>query len=526
MYIAPNSTIRLLTNVPLTPNYSDTIYFNNSSEQFNYFSRRTLTTLGAQSYVKAERQGVIRVEVPQAVAYKANYLMYQNTSYGDKWFYAFIDKVEYVNDGLTNITFTLDIMQTWFFDYNLQECLVEREHPASDRIGEHLVPESVGSGDRFITTASKAYLESNHDADPASFSYIYVLTAERFDEFRDNAPVSPAPWGGYPITCYCYIFDIDVGGMAILKKFVDKVTELGKIESIISMAMLPRDLAPNPNTGTVKTTDFEICGRVLPFVPKNNKLYTYPYCQCVIDAGGNSQTLKFEQWAGYPQTVENPPRILRIRSSFTGADNPVTATPVNYGGESEAIQYQVAMKGYPLLPWTKNYYADYIGKNAMTEGWKGLGSALGGMTTGALVAGPAGALIGATVALRGIAANLYKNHTIADAKPDTQEGQSNGAEVNFLAGWKDIISYCRTPPRDILHGIDDYFDKFGYATNRVKVPNRNVRPTHTYCKTVGCNVSGSAPSEDLRGICKIYDNGITFWRNGATVGDYSRNNKV
>ena len=66
---------------------------------------------------------------------------------------------------------------------------------------------------------------------------------------------------------------------------------------------------------------------------------------------------------------------------------------------------------------------------------------------------------------------------------------------------------------------------FGYATNRVKVPNRNSRPHWNYVKTIGCVVVGSVPADDMNSICSIYNNGITFWKKGTEVGNYSLDNR-
>ena len=74
--------------------------------------------------------------------------------------------------------------------------------------------------------------------------------------------------------------------------------------------------------------------------------------------------------------------------------------------------------------------------------------------------------------------------------------------------------------------IDDYFDFFGYACNHVKVPNRNVRPHWTFTKTQGCTINANCPGDDEDMICKIYDNGITFWKNGNEVGNYTLDNRI
>ena len=56
-----------------------------------------------------------------------NYVMYQNTHYSNKWFYAFITGMEYLNDNTTKITIVTDPFQTWQFDITFKQCFVERE---------------------------------------------------------------------------------------------------------------------------------------------------------------------------------------------------------------------------------------------------------------------------------------------------------------------------------------------------------------------------------------------------------------
>lgn len=46
---------------------------------------------------------------------------------GNKWFYAFITNMTYVNDNRTDITITTDVFQTWQFDINFKESFIERE---------------------------------------------------------------------------------------------------------------------------------------------------------------------------------------------------------------------------------------------------------------------------------------------------------------------------------------------------------------------------------------------------------------
>ena len=72
--------------------------------------------------------------------------------------------------------------------------------------------------------------------------------------------------------------------------------------------------------------------------------------------------------------------------------------------------------------------------------------------------------------------------------------------------------------------IDDYFNMYGYAVKRVKHPNFSSRPHWNYVKTVGCYLIGDVPADDAKKLCSIYDHGITFWKNGDEIGNYSLDN--
>ena len=59
--------------------------------------------------------------------------------------------------------------------------------------------------------------------------------------------------------------------------------------------------------------------------------------------------------------------------------------------------------------------------------------------------------------------------------------------------------------------IDKFFNMFGYAINKVGVPNIHARSRYTYIKTNSSNVTGSIPSDDKDIINEIFNKGIRFW---------------
>lgn len=146
MEIAPNTVIHLLRNVPLDNTYTDTMFFSSAAAQREHFLSYNKTSFEQQTFQRI-RKGVARVDTPLNAIFDCNYMMFQNTAYGNKWFYAFITSMEYVNDNATDVFFEIDVMQTFHFDYQLEHCFVERETPVSDNVGEHVYPEDLPIGE-------------------------------------------------------------------------------------------------------------------------------------------------------------------------------------------------------------------------------------------------------------------------------------------------------------------------------------------------------------------------------------------
>ena len=73
--------------------------------------------------------------------------------------------------------------------------------------------------------------------------------------------------------------------------------------------------------------------------------------------------------------------------------------------------------------------------------------------------------------------------------------------------------------------IDDFFDMYGYAVNRVKVPNESSRENWNYVKTNNVIINGSMPVQDMAVIKAMYNSGVRFWHT-TDVGNYSLSNAI
>ena len=145
--IVPNSEVFILKNVPLEPSYDHTIWFDSADQQATAFTTYALAFYFDKVSYQRYPRPYITLDKTVDELLGCNYLMFRNTGYGEKWFYAFITQVEYISNTTSRIYYTIDIMQTYLFDVNVEQCFVEREHAMSDAIGDNLIPESFELGE-------------------------------------------------------------------------------------------------------------------------------------------------------------------------------------------------------------------------------------------------------------------------------------------------------------------------------------------------------------------------------------------
>lgn len=144
MAVTPNTDIRLL-KTPFEIDNQNQLTFSSVSAQTTYFL--TLPHLEEDNCSYQRRDNVIRFPAHIDSILDYNYVMYKNENYTNKWFYAFITNMEYLNDNVTLISIETDCFQTWQFDIVYKKMFVEREHVNDDTIGKHTIPENLNVGE-------------------------------------------------------------------------------------------------------------------------------------------------------------------------------------------------------------------------------------------------------------------------------------------------------------------------------------------------------------------------------------------
>ena len=314
------------------------------------------------------------------------------------------------------------------------------------------------------------------------------------------------------------------------------------------------------------------------FTPQNKKMLTYPFSFLVGTTGdGDTQQLKWEYFdGGYGADVE-----IESYACSIGAGEIIYA-PKDYNGELLNLDNKMVINNFPYCPFSYDAYQAWLAaggdiKAKTQRNFKiagsvinAMGNAVGiasafdtestpqepdlsgytrdihdtskimlssssmaDMIKGAANNAPAAAsgITGVEVARTGIAAagsalNIAEavtkcKYAFKDAKyqPRVVVGDSTSSVMvgNGLLATKFYHSHIRD---DEAKRVDEFFTMYGYATNRVKVPNFTGRQYWNFVKTKGASIRGNMPATAMAAIADILDGGINFWH-GDYIGNYN-----
>lgn len=510
MYIEPGTNIKILKDVPLDTTYDHTIFFTDGTAQANYFMGLQKYNLTNYTYQRVKK-GVSRIGIKADNLYDCNYMMFQNTSFGSKWFYAFITAVEYINNECSEISFELDVMQTWFFDCEPDYCFVEREHSTTDNIGDNILPENLECGEYIFNDYSKV----TDVLDPLCVVIMISDTSENPD-----GTLYDGIYGG------CTLFAYNTNDTDGIRTKLEQYNQ--KPDAIVGMYMCPAigtsgvipegglkiiysDSSYTINVALDKITDaLTLDG----YKPKNKKLYTYPYNFLSISSNKSNVNYRYEFFKDLTAKLKiDVPITMPVQ---------IALRPLDYKGSGDKTlnSETIVLDDYPMCSWNTDSFRAWLAQNSLpiasTIGTLGLTGALG---LAGVAIPPLGAITGIS-AIGSLLTQGYKSSIAADIT----KGNVNSGNIDVASGNKNFYGGRCSLNAQYAKMIDDYFTVYGYATKSVKKPNRNSRPHWNYVKTIGCTITGSVPADDLKRICNIYDNGITFWKNGSEVGNYSLDN--
>lgn len=524
----PSTNLRLL-NVPLEAGYSDTLWFPDVNTQTQYFLGKVVKTINDFNFIKKDNTITINGNVE--TYYNCNYIMYQNANFSNKWFYAFIDRVEWASNSSTRLYCSTDCIQTWFFDITYYQSFIERQHSTTDTAGDNIVPEPFNAPMVKFNTGTSSII----DLEPNQINIFATCMPDgaSMNGEKVNGVYSGAGRIGAAI-------DPDTVSN-ILKQYVDNglasaVSRIQQVPSVLASGTIARGYAKRPSS-------------LDGYTPVNKKMLTGLFVRDSVNAYG--QQIKLN-----PELVDGNDVSVRLSVGMSTGD--IAVTVANYGSALSGEQTIVAH--VPESTWAYNQYKNeynlHSASNSMlverlnqqrriertaslgdaiSTGAGVAGSIVGSIASGNLVGGAHNAANVVNVARRLGIVQQYAGgfDEISQALQSMQESY-NAPEVGNVAsgspfitgGYTSFVFGYITPPYQLAYIYDRYLTIYGYQQNNYFVPNLHARKTWTYIKVQDLRASGAFPDEDMSEIRSAFNKGIFFWDYSKIFGDFSQDNTL
>lgn len=547
--IAPNSEIYLI-KCPIELDNENQLNFANATTQHNYFNG--LPKLSLTNATFQRKDGTIRWPGSMEDILEYNYCMYRNKNHGNKWFYAFIENMEYVSDSMTAIKIKTDVWQTWQFALNWKKCFVEREHVNDDTFGKNLVNEGLETGE-YVCSKDEVFRYNKAPGSQNQFDYYIVMQTTMIPNNQPLPSGCGKVIGNVPNGLYYLCFRYSVAGQNEMNKVIQWFDENKNGDAIVALFLAPESIGPmtrrltplnsdgtnlveiyypQETTASVVLTNnktFQMRTSLDGYTPVNNKVYSYPFNYFLVsNNNGDTFEYRFEDFGDtYDSPAVDAARFSPVGVLTQGCE--VKLYPINYKkARSVTGEWDYSINGakYPILSWTSDYYLNWKAQNQAHLYAK---TGLNAITSIASAALTAPSIVGAGMAAANIAGGIMDamhQETIASMVPDQAKGNTATGDLNF-SNQADAFSFRQMCVRyEFAKRIDDFFSAYGYRVNEYKIPNRTGRSNWNYVKTQGCNITGDMPQSDILEIKEMFNRGVTIWHNPSTFLDYSQTNNI
>lgn len=576
----------LFGSVPWDNGYTNVRLYEDTGTQYNDIVSRM--TVSSDNYTYIGRNRRIKVSIEADRLYHCNYCMYRNDSLTDGYIYCFITDVKYINDNTSEIAVETDVFQTYLYsvDWTIPPCFIERETVPSESDKYLLTNEPDFSMTFSITEMARTLFKPKG---------IVVVTGAKAVENESVTSLFEGHWTTEGAKCSVikgvfrgagYYYLPYIGSITEqMEQFFNGLMYAGSTDSVAAVFTIPDFFSDLSTEGWVtgasdpdSTAEVQAILNVPQlgttvdgYTPHNKKLLYYPYTRVrLTDQNGSSSELRYELMGN---------RSLNIKY----APSPVCQAlvyPDNYMGMNHNLESGITVSCGTWCSWTNNAYQNWLAQNsaniALTVAGVALSATTGTVNIAAaarLVGEGARALIDAKASddadysgkleaygarqinrgsgwgrkgmsrMEGAAAGaaaLGAQMVSASKAPTTTRGQLN-SDPMVMTGTQGVWAERVQVKAEIAQQIDQFFDRWGYAVERIESVNITSRPSWNYVKTQGAapkstNMAAGTsapfsrgrgtPADALSVIRRAFDSGVTFWHTTGNFGDYQQGNSL
>lgn len=536
-----NGKVILSKNIKMDSGYRNVLNIS-ESDMITLMSNSSniVYTNSTYSFMR-ENENSIYVEAPYGTCLQANYLAFQNPDYSNKWFFAFVEEVNYVSNKTTEIKYKVDIFTTWNSYFSYKSCFVIREHVTDDSYHKHTVPEGLETGDYMVKYTVKKELDITN---------CHIVMATNINPLDGITAVGGGVYGGIVSGCSYYIFQSNTD----FNNALVRIANGGNSDSIVSIFYAP-DWITNYNNASwnqgvaivpnsqIATSSSGIAIPLQPttignYTPANKKLFNWPYVSYVIsnNAGGSAEYHLEDFYDGGSHVAS-----FDLYGTCTPGCS-IRLVPHNYkvasldliGNDFINNEYGITAGKLPIASWENDAYTNWLTQNAVNKNFQLAGAtfnAIAGTVKAVETGGEDMYQIGQ--GFREVFDVLRNEHNHS-FNAIGAEGNINSGDVSFSARLLGYTGYFMEIKEEYARIIDNYFKLKGYKVNTVKVPNTSHRQNFNFVQISGedsCVYSNShngicVPPKDLDFINSLFRRGVTIWNNHANLGDLSVSNNI
>lgn len=529
-----------------------TVDFASASARDSYFSSSNsiatlYTTITNATYARENRTITVGISADELDAAGVNYVRFINPQFANRYFYSFVDDIEYVAPYTSRLTIRTDVWLTNIGSINANECLVEREHVADDTNFLHTLPEPVEPGELIYSTE----FFTNRDAldgtgavnTNAHYVALFLFASEVIattppivinsaavdkyvgGDFVAGYYIATAPQDALAFVSWCQEKGMSTDNICYAKLIPREYITLNDQDAIIDeTASLPVTVySVSDNNAAQSITITPNFAQNYTHRIRNNKLNCYPYrAYRVTNYDRSFADLRPEKMTAL---------TFALRACLgSSPDISLRPTSYNYGNDMDKA---VTTADFGDVPYKSSAYLEYLAQHKNTyqltkalyiaDGLSAVLSPIGALASGGAEAAASelassAQSVGNTIRS---AQQYYAGLSDLKRRPPTVSGgsASNLSRINRCKG---LGIYDMGMRPEIAEIVDLYFDQYGYNVSLCKVPQWTSRPHYNFVKTNGVNIHGRLPKSDAAELAKLFDDGLTVWHmsNGAVYGVY------
>ncbi len=480
---------------------------------------------------------------------QCNYLMYQNADISNKWYFAFIDSVQYNSLNSVIISHTIDVWQTYQFDITYYKNLILRSHVAknTDTVGRWLAPEPINVAPEFerkhnvfndLSWTPQYVLHSTSVFNNTTKKYEYkgngtgaTLSAEYgiFVNNDDDVQTVVKNYGKLSAAEALKSNDDDEYSNWISDlltgQTIDKAVKLISTTSIsqlqdhrdelIGLYAIPSWVHDGSNKYATNAITSKSVSVTLPtstlacgYAPRNKKMLS-SLCKAYLFYNENGFKLPLK-----PELFTSGSPSFTVKSTELSTNGFILqiGSYADYTAKTNKISYRCENR----LGYDANTGLDKV-LNTLTSA-VGVVNAVGSVASQAFVGNVGGAVQGAVGAVQ-------QSINMIDALG--QRGVSTGAsgDIMSITEKRAMPVFADVSPTEAqCRYIDDYLDVYGYAINEIGKISTYMknRSNWNYIQVANCNIKVSAPNDDVNKLKQMFESGVTIWH--KNFGDYDQTN--